>query len=308
MSLIPFGLKEDVLVEVNDVDQGLACGCVCPACRAPLVARKGQVNIHHFAHHSRAACAEAMGQALLLAIVEVLQQPVSKLGLPGPNPRILTLEAVTQPATVLPGGAAVQVWYRQRPLQLFVEWDHAAGADTREQWLADRVPSVALNLTAFVREIQHRQQKQIRKADIQGWLLGERYKSWIYRTPRPPAPLPEPLSHPGAPVSPPHGSMLFTRIQLPRPAPIRPPVFPRRSRESAPPGQDQIRLALLAQLAHCPPRSPVDVDLFVFRIESAIKTGILDDAGRRYLFKKSLLPSDDTWVGQVLQRLGYGVE
>lgn len=304
MSLIPFGLKDDILVEVGEVSQGLACGCICPACRSPLVARHGQINIHHFAHHSRASCTEAMGQAMLLAIVEALQVPACKLGLPGPQPRVLALEAVSLPVTAVPGGAAVQVWYRQRPLQLLVEWDLTASTATRTQWRTQCVPSIALNLTAFVREIQHGQQKQIRKRDVQFWLQTEGHKSWIYRTPRPVSETPFPES--------PQDEHRVVAIPSPvtsvRPRPTTPAAILPRPRSQTPPSQEEIREALMAQLGHRPPRTPVDMDLFICRIEDAIRLGVLADAGRRYLFKSNLLPGDDIWVGQVLIRLGYGVE
>jgi hypothetical protein len=47
---IPFGLKKKRLVEVEEVLSGLRCGCVCPGCKKDLIARKGEVNAHHFAH------------------------------------------------------------------------------------------------------------------------------------------------------------------------------------------------------------------------------------------------------------------
>ncbi|MBX9297180.1 hypothetical protein K5M33_15720 [Chromobacterium vaccinii] len=304
MSLIPFGLKDGVLVEVGEVSQGLACGCICPACRGPLVARHGQINIHHFAHHSRASCTEAMGQAMLLAIVEALQVPACKLRLPGPEPRVLILEAVTLPVTMVPGGAAVQVWYRQHPLQLLVEWDLAAGTATRSQWRTQCVPSIALNLTTFIREIQHGQRKQIRKRDVQFWLQTEGHKSWIYHTPRPVSETP----FPECPQDEHRAVAMPSPVTLARPRPTTPPAIIPRPRSQTPPSQEEIREALMAQLAHRTPRAPVDIDLFICRIEDAIRFGELADAGRRYLFKSNLLPKDDIWVGQVLIRLGYGAE
>lgn len=38
------------MVSVDDVPSGLACGCVCIVCKRPLVAKKGRVQAHHFAH------------------------------------------------------------------------------------------------------------------------------------------------------------------------------------------------------------------------------------------------------------------
>ncbi len=44
----------DGLVEV--VGRGLACKCRCPECRSPVVARKGNVIRHHFAHIAASRC------------------------------------------------------------------------------------------------------------------------------------------------------------------------------------------------------------------------------------------------------------
>jgi len=48
---VPFGLLDGILVDVHEVESGLACKCVCPSCNGALVARKGSKNTHCFAHH-----------------------------------------------------------------------------------------------------------------------------------------------------------------------------------------------------------------------------------------------------------------
>lgn len=54
-SLIPFGLdtKSGQLVDVGNVKRGNACGCICPSCKTPLVARHGNKKEWHFAHRSQ---------------------------------------------------------------------------------------------------------------------------------------------------------------------------------------------------------------------------------------------------------------
>jgi len=47
---LPYGLKDGRLVSIDDVECGLKCGCICPACKGPLIAKKGDLNEHHFAH------------------------------------------------------------------------------------------------------------------------------------------------------------------------------------------------------------------------------------------------------------------
>ena len=69
---LPFGLKDEMLVHVSEAQQGLACGCVCPSCKGSLVARKGTVTVHHFAHHKGAECVKAVETALHLASKQIL--------------------------------------------------------------------------------------------------------------------------------------------------------------------------------------------------------------------------------------------
>jgi hypothetical protein len=64
--LLPYGAAADGrLVRACAVPAGLACGCACPACGAPLIARRGQVLAAHFAHAAPdRACAGALETAL----------------------------------------------------------------------------------------------------------------------------------------------------------------------------------------------------------------------------------------------------
>lgn len=47
---LAFGLRDGVLVSIDQAARGARCGCICPACKVPLIARKGDILIHHFAH------------------------------------------------------------------------------------------------------------------------------------------------------------------------------------------------------------------------------------------------------------------
>ena len=47
------------MVHVDDVPNGKQSGAICPACRMTLIARQGQIRVHHFAHgddYSGGAC------------------------------------------------------------------------------------------------------------------------------------------------------------------------------------------------------------------------------------------------------------
>lgn len=59
--MIPYGrhVQTDRILHISEVDRGLACGCVCAACGADLIARRGEVRLPHFAHNSTAECVGA---------------------------------------------------------------------------------------------------------------------------------------------------------------------------------------------------------------------------------------------------------
>ncbi len=47
---LAYGLRDGVQVSIREVERGAACRCTCPACGADLIAHKGDILVHHFAH------------------------------------------------------------------------------------------------------------------------------------------------------------------------------------------------------------------------------------------------------------------
>lgn len=56
MNELVFALKGEKLISIDDVEKGFKCGCICPCCGEKLVAKKGNIKIHHFAHISGSNC------------------------------------------------------------------------------------------------------------------------------------------------------------------------------------------------------------------------------------------------------------
>lgn len=70
-SLLAQRATDRTLVGIEEVDSGLACNCVCVGCGARVIARKGDVRTHHFAHESGAACSgETWLHQALKAVIE----------------------------------------------------------------------------------------------------------------------------------------------------------------------------------------------------------------------------------------------
>lgn len=72
---LTYGKNQDGrLVHIETVPSGLACNCVCPECGAPLNAKKGKKNQHHFAHANGADCAGARMTALHMLAQQIIEE------------------------------------------------------------------------------------------------------------------------------------------------------------------------------------------------------------------------------------------
>lgn len=68
---VPFGQIGDRLFEPRQVPNGKTCGCVCPACKRPLIARQ-RAQTPHFAHEPGQDCAHALETAVHLAAKQLI--------------------------------------------------------------------------------------------------------------------------------------------------------------------------------------------------------------------------------------------
>ena len=73
MENLLYALKDNKLVSIDEVERGLVCGCVCPACKKDLIAKKGNIKIHHFAHVSSCVCEHAYETSLHLLAKKIFE-------------------------------------------------------------------------------------------------------------------------------------------------------------------------------------------------------------------------------------------
>lgn len=78
-----YGLKEGKLIYIDEAENGIDCGCVCPSCGKPLIARQGQKNVHHFAHRGTNECEyvrqtniHCMAEEIFLEEKEIFLPPI----------------------------------------------------------------------------------------------------------------------------------------------------------------------------------------------------------------------------------------
>lgn len=140
-----YALQGDRCVHVSEVRRGRACGCRCPGCGEPVVARKGAIRVLHFAHLNHSTCLGAPESALHTAAKQVLAEldqidlpeyryrpyferptwkslPDGGLVVPGRTVSIDRCELEVRIGTIV---ADAVVWRGDRPLAIEVVVTHA---------------------------------------------------------------------------------------------------------------------------------------------------------------------------------------
>lgn len=95
---ILYGIRNDDLYHIDEVDSGLACQCDCPECHRPLVAKKGEVIAHHFAHDSEEAGCNPTPESLVHAYGKQQVAKLRRLILPGFTVRASAVRAAVHRA------------------------------------------------------------------------------------------------------------------------------------------------------------------------------------------------------------------
>ena len=69
-----YALKNGAIVHISSVSKGLKCGCNCPECKEPLIARKGSERVHHFSHKPGSKCQGAAETILHKLAKEIISE------------------------------------------------------------------------------------------------------------------------------------------------------------------------------------------------------------------------------------------
>jgi len=74
--LLPFAIRlsDSQLVSAADVPRGAACGCICPGCRNPLLAKQGTEREWHFAHVQATDCTDGYEKSVHELAKQRIQQ------------------------------------------------------------------------------------------------------------------------------------------------------------------------------------------------------------------------------------------
>ncbi len=77
-----WGFRGEELVHIADVMSGKGCNCICPECKDPLIAKKGDSNMHHFAHQSEVVHNTCGESALHSKAKNIIKDHLTSIRLP----------------------------------------------------------------------------------------------------------------------------------------------------------------------------------------------------------------------------------
>ena len=162
--LLPYGQASNGrLVRASEVPAGLDCGCTCPACGIPLVARRGDVRIAHFAHATDRACAAAH-ETMLHRLAKQLIADGTALVLPEVAAEYRGRYRLVRPAvTIRPEGATLEpgldglrpdilITVAGRPLLVEVAVTHFCGPEKVALIRGRRLAAVEIDLSRVARD------------------------------------------------------------------------------------------------------------------------------------------------------------
>lgn len=144
---LDFGLDQTGRMRgIDEVEQGLACNCVCPECGSPLVARKGAVRVHHFAHQG-ARCTTGAETALHRMAKQIVADE-RRLVLPGQDTPTPYQDAALPDDMCWPGRRPdVVLWSDSATLHVEVTVTHRCGPEKLDEIIRAEIPTIELDLS-----------------------------------------------------------------------------------------------------------------------------------------------------------------
>lgn len=155
-----YALKDNKLVFVDDVPNGIKCGCICPHCKAKMEAKNGgNLKKHHFSHYKAENCGLARESAYHLMTKEVIEKTKNIL-FPGETlPR--TFENVEvekrvdysdlQPDCVVIDSEGNRIWIE-------VKYTHGITKEKEDRIIKDNIDCLEIDVTKYPldpNEIEH---------------------------------------------------------------------------------------------------------------------------------------------------------
>lgn len=183
---LTYALRNNSLVHISEVERGLECGCICPACGEKLIAKKGSKVMHHFAHKSTVECEYGYQTSLHLAAKRIISKdgimrvPALYLTFPQSGKKeLLETEKVLKVSEVILEKKLDNIIpdillitdIGKIIVEIFVT--HEIDLQKKKKIKALGIPTIEIDLSKINRDISDQYLHDI-------LINGNDYKSWIY--------------------------------------------------------------------------------------------------------------------------------
>lgn len=197
---ITYAYQNHLPVSIDEVDSGLACNCVCPFCKTKLIAKKGNIRIHHFAHVDASECERAYEASLQLMIRDILAKE-KRLMLPQvvlrfrslkedqiiSKAKMIDLDHVQLENTFDAKVPDVVVYVKNRDgssrrFYIEVQVNDVFDADKKEKIIRSDVSVIRIDVSRYTDTVSYRQMMAIllKDAEDKTWLTNVKVKQ-IYQ-------------------------------------------------------------------------------------------------------------------------------
>jgi hypothetical protein len=188
-----WGVRDGLLLHITQVCSGISCNCRCPDCGDVLIAKKGEVNAHHFAHKNLEP-SKHCGESLLHRAAKECVSQLNTIMTPGYTVEINAMDGVrvfTNPdhSEFIIKKAMVETarpTYRpdctvydeaMRPLDIEIKVSHKVDHEKRLKVTSEGVEMIEIDLSSQVG-------KPIARKELVDYIFSDAPRSWVYKASR----------------------------------------------------------------------------------------------------------------------------
>jgi len=175
---LKFGLRGKKVYHIDEVERGLACDCVCPKCGKPLIARKGEIRAHTFAHdanceHVHETLAHIKAKEIIIKAMHLWVPDINRKDLSINNRRI-ELESCEDEYLIEESRFKADLKCKVKGKQFYVEIavSHLCEEEKIEYIQENEIPVLEINISDLDEEFNLEEFKK--------HVLYEAERNWIY--------------------------------------------------------------------------------------------------------------------------------
>lgn len=186
-----YGLLNDEIVTIEEVESGLNCNCTCPKCGVKLIAKKGNIREHHFSHFNSTDCFWR-GESLFHKIAKEIIQNSKKLKLPKVHLRNHPEVVIYEETTISIDNIILEkkinnfipdIIIETKGKQLLIEifYQHGIGFSKQQKIERKGIPTIEIDINPIVKRLYKQKDYLLKSSEFKDFLINNTsHKRWSY--------------------------------------------------------------------------------------------------------------------------------